>query len=62
MEERFLALTGNEFGVHLDECAKFLTREEAQEVYNRYVSEYGCASLHELKDGALVRIQMETEL
>lgn len=61
MEERFFALTGNEFGVHMDESIRLVSLEEAQSDYNRYVDEYGCASLHEVIDGSIVRVKQEAE-
>jgi len=59
MEERFFALTGNEFGVHLDESINLVSLEEAQSDYETKVRIYGCASLHEVRDGSIVRIKME---
>jgi hypothetical protein len=59
MEERFFALTGNEFGVHLDECIRLVSLEKARETYDQYLKDYGCASLHEVIDGEIIRIKQE---
>ncbi len=61
MENRFFAVTGNEFGVHMDESIQLVSREEALETYIRYAEEYGCASLYEVRDGEIVRTNQESE-
>jgi hypothetical protein len=61
MEERFFALTGNEFGVHMDESIPLVSREQAEEDYSRFLEDYGCASLHEVREGGIVRVKMEDE-
>jgi len=61
MEERFFALTGNEFGVHMDESVPLVSRAQAEEDYTRFVNEYGCASLHEVQERSIVRIKMEAD-
>lgn len=61
MEERFFALTGNEFGVHMDESISLKSRKEAEEDFKQYFEDYGCASLHEIRDGFIIRIEQETK-
>lgn len=61
MEERYFSLTGNEFGVHLDESIRLVSLEEALDDYERYVNEYGCASLHEVRDGEIIRIKVNCD-
>jgi len=62
MEERFFALTGNEFGVHMDECIKLVSWEKALADYIGFIEDYGCGSLHEVRDGEIVRIEQKSEL
>lgn len=61
MENRYFAITGNEFGVHLDESIRFVTLEEAEMDYRNYLAEYDCALLYELRDEQLIRIKGEAE-
>jgi len=62
MEERFFALTGNEFGVHLDATIKLVSWEKALADYIQFIEDYGCASLHEVRDGEIIRIEQKCEL
>ena len=61
MEELYFALTGNEFGVHLEESTRLVSLSEAQEIYDQYVENYGCASLFKVEDGCITRVKEETE-
>jgi len=59
MEERYFTLTGNEFGVHLDDAIRLVSLEQAESDYAKYLDDYGCASLHEVIDGQIIRIDQE---
>jgi len=61
MEELYFALTGNEFGVHLDESTRLVSLKEALEIYGRYIDAYGCASLFKVGEGCITRIKEEAE-
>jgi len=43
----YLVFTGNEFGLTLDNEVEFIPLEEAEELYNKYLEEHGCAMMYE---------------
>ena len=61
MEDVFLVLTGNEFGLDLGNATdlKFRKTKEAEELYESYLEEYGCAGMWKIGDDGLVFIKSE---
>jgi hypothetical protein len=50
MENRYLVLTGNEYGYNITDTLDlaFVNKKDAEDRYNMYLREYDCAVMYEL--------------
>ena len=60
MGNKYLVLTGNEFGLDMSDT-KFLNTSEAEDKYNEYIEEYGCASMYQVLGNKLELIKQEND-
>ena len=61
MENKFLVVTGNEYGVDLlnQVDLNLLGEEKAYEQYDSYLEEFGCAAMLEIQVDKLVIVKSE---
>lgn len=60
MDNRYLVLTGNEYGVNiLDNInLEFKNLQESEELYDEYIEEYNCAVMFELvKENEVLKLK-----
>ncbi len=58
----YLVITGNEYGFDLGNMVdlKFINEEKAEEVYQEYLDDYGCAAMYKVNLDGLESIKMES--
>lgn len=57
----YIVLYGNEFGFNIDDEVKFVSLEEAEELYSQYLEEYGCAVMYEFTGYSLLLKKSDCE-
>lgn len=50
----YIVLTGNEFGINIEEEVEFISYEEAEKLYETYLEEYGCAVMYEFTGFSII--------
>ena len=61
MNEKFLVLTGNEFGLDLGNMTdlKFRNADDAEDLYKSYLEEYDCAGMWKVELDQLILVKSE---
>lgn len=59
----YLVITGNEYGYDLNNMTDltFLPKDKAEEAYDKYLEESGCAAMYEVLPTGLKLVKQEAE-
>lgn len=57
----YLVFGGNEFGAEMDEEHEFISLEDAEPLYEKYLKEYGAASMYKFTGYSIQLVKIDSD-
>ena len=57
--EGYLVFGGNEFGLYLDDEMEFISLEEAEELYSKYLDEYDQVAMYRFTGYSIIHVKSD---